>query len=75
MATVGNESAGGASKAGTMRKRRATAFKFDPSNEDAIYILRWVDNDDGERHESFGTLSEEEVGDKTGIVFEEETRV
>ena len=65
MATEGNESAGGASKAGG-------EMSFDPSNEDAIYILRWVDNEDGERHESFGYLREDEVDGHTGIVFEEE---
>ena len=65
MATVGNESAGGASKAGR-------EMSFDPSNEDAIYILRWVDNEDGEQHESFGYLREDEVDGQTGIVFEEE---
>ncbi len=65
MATEGNESAGGASKAGG-------EMSFDPSNEDAIYILRWVDNEDGVRMESFGYLREEEVDGRTGVVFEEE---
>ncbi len=65
MATEGNESAGGASKAGG-------EMSFDPSNEDAIYILRWVDNEDGVRMESFGYLREGEVDGRTGVVFEEE---
>ena len=58
--------------AGASKGGREATFEFDPSNEDAIYILRWVDNEDGEQHESFGHLSEEEVDGQTGIVFEEE---